>query len=158
LEKYPIYPDNFDLSVDQTVRTFTVPSNASSAASAFAKTNGATIAVQRLHESVILRARQMREIRHIQTVMELPGQPDLRAGSVVNINYPSSRELENNDDQPINASVFSSGTPYHSGPHLITSVRHMLVARGGNSMEYRMSIRANKDSLASPLIGFAGKS
>jgi hypothetical protein len=47
-----------------------------------------------MHEIVVLRNRQLREIQHLLTVIDMPGQPDLRAGSVVNVNYPSSRELQ----------------------------------------------------------------
>lgn len=155
LSKYPVYPENFDLSADQTVRTFTIPSAEASASSAFAKQKGVNdIAVQKLYESIVLRARQMREIQHIKTIIDLPGQPDLRAGSVVNVLYPSSRSLENVNGT-YNDPAFSAGTPYHSGPHLVTSVHHILAVRGSNTMEYRMHIRVNRDSFSAPLLGFS---
>jgi len=152
LDKYPVYPDNFDLSVSKDVRLFTVPSNAFSAQSAYAKGKGENPTEQRLRESIILRNRQLREIRHIQTLVDLPGQPDLRAGDVVNVLYPSTRALEG-ENVPINVPVFSKGTPFYSGKHLVTSVHHILASKGSEQMEYRMNIRVCKDSLGSQLVG-----
>lgn len=156
LDKYPVYPENFDLSVSKDVRLFTVPSNVFSAQSQYQKRKGENQTEQRLRESIILRNRQLREIRHIQTLLDLPGQPDLRAGSVVNILYPSTRALEG-ENASINTSVYTKGTPFLSGKHLVTSVHHILTTKGSDSMEYRMNIRACKDSLAAKLIGTSSK-
>lgn len=152
LDKYPVYPKNFDLTVSQNVRMFAVPSNVFSAKSNYSKSKGEDDTLQRLHESVVLRNRQMREIRHLQTIINLPGQPDLRAGRVVVVNYPSSKTLEGHE-VTINTPTYTEGTPYYSGKHLVTSVQHSLVSKGGDSMEYRMTLRVCRDSLGSPLIG-----
>ena len=108
--------------------------------------------MRRWHEAVVLRNRQLREIRHLQSLIDLPGQPDLRAGSVVIVNYPSTRILEGRN-VTINTPTYSEGTPYHSGKHVVSSVHHILASQGGESMEYRMNIRVCKDSLGAPLIG-----
>lgn len=152
LDKYPVYPENYDLSVSKDVRLFTVPSNAFSAQSKYSKSKGENPVEQRLRESIVLRNRQLREIRHVQTLVDLPGQPDLRAGSVVNVLYPSSRALEGQNVN-INTPVYTQGTPYFSGKHLVTSVHHILASKGGDQMEYRMNIRVCKDSFGAPLIG-----
>jgi hypothetical protein len=88
LDRFPVYPNNFDLTVSKDVRTFIVPSNVWAANSAYIQRHGEELPEQRMHESVVLRNRQLREIQHLLTVIDMPGQPDLRAGSVVNVNYP----------------------------------------------------------------------
>jgi hypothetical protein len=152
LDKYPVYPENYDLSVSKDVRLFTVPSNAFSAQSKYSKSKGENAVEQRLRESIVLRNRQLREIRHVQSLIDLPGQPDLRAGDVVNVLYPSSRALEGQNVN-INTPVFTQGTPFFSGKHLVTAVHHILASKGGDQMEYRMNIRVCKDSFGAPLIG-----
>jgi hypothetical protein len=152
LDKYPVYPKNFERSIGKDVRLFTVPSNAWTANSSYLKAKQEDTTEQRLRESIVLRNRQLREIRHIQTLVDAPGQPDLRAGSVVIVNYPSTRALRN-ADVSINVPVLSDGTPYHSGKHLVTSVHHILASIGGDRMDYRMNMRVCRDSLGAPLIG-----
>lgn len=153
LDKYPLYPNNFERSVGKNVRLFTVPSNTWTANSAYVKTNDALADDQRLRESIVLRNRQLREIRHLQTVLDVPGAPDVRAGSVINVNYPSSRTLEGREDAALTAPVFTVGTPYYSGKHIVASVQHILATVDGAQMQYRMNIRACRDSLGGPLIG-----
>jgi hypothetical protein len=152
LDKYPTYPENFDLTVDNNVRIFTVPTNLQSVQSRYIRAND-RMPEQRMHEAVILRNRQLREIKHLQTLIDLPGQPDLRAGTVVVVKYPSSRTIEGKDNETINAPVWSDGTPYYSGNHLVTAVHHILTTKGPGSMEYRMNVKVNKDSLGAALIG-----
>lgn len=152
LDTYPVYPKNFERSIGQNIRLFTVPSNVWTANSNYIKSKGEDTVEQRLRESIILRNRQLREIRHLQSLLDVPGAPDLRAGSLIVINYPSTRILQN-QDVTINVPVFSSGTPYFSGTHLITDVHHILGTVGGDQMEYRMHLRACRDSLSGPLVG-----
>lgn len=152
LDRYPVYPENFDLTVSNNVRIFTVPTNLLSTQSTYIKSIEAP-AEQRMHEAIVLRNRQMREIQHLQTLLELPGQPDLRAGDVVVVNYPSSRLLEGRENETINASVPNHPTPFYSGPHLVTGVHHILSNKGPGSFEYRMNVKVTKDSLGSPLYG-----
>lgn len=151
LDKYPVYPKNFDLMVGKQVRQFIVPSNDWSADSKYVK-GKETQHTQNLHKSIMLRNRQLREIQHLQTLLDLPGQPDLRAGSVVVVNYPSTRHLEQQETST-NTPVATDGTPYYSGKHLVTEVHHMLLVNAPGSMEYRMNIKVCRDSLGSPLIG-----
>lgn len=151
-QSYPVYPHNFDLSVDNNVRIFTVPTNLMSTQSKYIKSND-RMNEQHMHEAIVLRNRQLREIQHLQTLLDLPGQPDLRAGTVVVVNYPSSRLLEGKDGETTKAPVWTNGTPYYSGNHLVTSVHHILTTKGEGSMEYRMHVKVNKDSLGSPLYG-----
>lgn len=152
LDEYPVYPNNFEYAVGKNVRLFTIPSNAWSSQSPYIKGKGDSPVEERLRESIVLRNRQLREIQHVQTVLDVPGAPDVRAGSVIIINYPSTRPLEN-ADVPINVPVKSQGTPYHSGKHLVTSVHHILATIDGGQMEYRMNMRACRDSLGAPLVG-----
>jgi hypothetical protein len=152
LDQFPVYPQNFDLTVSNNVRIFTVPTNLMSTQSKYIKSND-VMDEQRMHEAVVLRTRQLSEIQHLQTLLELPGQPDLRAGMVVMVNYPSSPLLEGQEDRTINQSAASQPTPYYSGPHLVTGVHHIMTVKGPGSFEYRMDVRVTKDSLASRLYG-----
>lgn len=154
LDQYPVYPDNFDQSIGRNVKLFIVPSNLSTANSAYVANTGDIPSPQRLYESVVLRNRQLRELQHLRTVLDVPGQPQLRAGKVVILNYPSSRALQDATDNP-SLSKVKTATPYHSGRHLVTSVRHNLTRVSIGVMEYRMHIEAVRDSFGAPLIGFA---
>jgi hypothetical protein len=153
LDTYPVYPDNFDQSVGRNVKMFIVPTNLSSANSKYSASVGETPVPQRLYESIVLRNRQLKELRHLRTLLEVPGQPDLRAGKVVIINYPSSRALQDATGNP-SMSVVQTPTPYHSGRHLLTSVRHSLRLVSLGIMEYQMHIEAVRDSFGAPLIGY----
>jgi hypothetical protein len=152
LDKFPVYPHNFDLTVSNNVRLFTFPTNLQSTQSPYIKAND-PMSEQRLHEAVVLRNRQIREIQHLQNLLELPGQPDLRAGSVVVVNYPSTMVLEDKTDETINSSRQSNPTPFYSGPHLVTSVHHIITTKGTGSWDYRMNVKVCKDSLGHALYG-----
>lgn len=151
LDEHPVYPKNFDRTVSKNVRIFLVPSNAWTKDSKYIKSKADALPEQRMHEAIQMRNRQIREIQHLKTIIDLPGQPDLRAGTVVKVNYPSTRQLE--DSGKANIPVYSTGTPYYSGAHLVTHVHHILAGSSENAMEYRMNIKVCKDSLGAPLIG-----
>lgn len=153
LDKYPVYPNNFDQSVGRNVKLFVLPTNASLANSAYAAANGEDITPIRMHESIVLRNRQLKEITHLKTYLDVPGQPKLRAGSVINVNYPSSRAIQNLSDS-LQKTAPQLPTPYYSGRHLVTSVRHRLTQVSLGVMEYRMHLEASRDSLGAPLIDY----
>ena len=100
LDEYPVYAENFDQSVSRNVKIFIVPTNIAVANSAYVSSVGEQLTPQRLYESVVLRNRQLREIQHLRTVLDVPGQPNLRAGKVVILNYPSSRAIQNTTGNP----------------------------------------------------------
>ena len=156
LDKYPVYPEGFDLSVSKNVRIFTVPSNVWTVDSPYVKRVGDELPEQRMYEAIVLRNRQLREIKHMQTLIDLPGQPDLRAGTVVNVNYPSTRHLQGNKTF-MSSPVASQPTPYYSGKHIVSSVHHILASTGNGGMEYRMHIKVCRDSFGAPLIGSSAK-
>jgi len=56
-------------------------------------------------------------------------------------------------DESSNAPVKELPTPYHSGKHLVTEVHHELTQVTPGGMEYKMTLKANRDSLGAPLIG-----
>lgn len=152
LAKYPVYPVNFDESIGKNTRIFTFPSNAWSKDSSYIK----SIERQQesnVFESIVLRNRQLREIQHLQTLIDTPGHPDIHAGAVIDIQYPSSISLQR-ADVPNTVSVHQEPTPYYSGPHLVTAVRHVIAGQASGSFEYRMHTRVCRDSLSSPLVGF----
>jgi hypothetical protein len=151
LDTFPVYPRNFDLSVSQDVRIFAVPSNVWSTQSAYMKSIEEQ-PEQRMHEAVVLRNRQLKELRHVETLIDLPGQPTISAGTVVIVNYPSSRLLQD-ANIPVTSPLQNQPTPYYSGPHLVTAVHHILLVNSPNQMEYRMNLKVNKDSFGAPLIG-----
>ena len=153
LAQYPLYPDNFDQSIDRNTKLFTTLSDTSSTESAYRKQNEGKVPPRRRHESDVLRNRQLREIQHLRTMLEVPGQPNLRAGTVSILNYPSTRLIEG-ESENLSAAAHQNPTPFHSGRHLVTKVRHNLVQISTGVMEYRMHIEATRDSLGSPLIGF----
>jgi hypothetical protein len=150
LAEYPLYPENFEQSVDKNTKLFTVLSDTSSSESPYRIQNEGQTAPNRIYESVMLRNRQLREIQHLRTVLEVPGQPNLRAGTVVILNYPSTRLIADTDTN-LSAVVIQHPTPFHSGRHLVTAVRHNLVQISTGIMEYRMHIEATRDSLGSAL-------
>ena len=154
LDKYPLYPDNFDQSVNRNVKLFIVPSNTSSAGSKYALSAGEQIDENRLYESIVLRNRQLREIRHLTTLLSVPGRPNVRAGSVIKLNYPSTRALQAASGDPT-AGPPTGPTPYYSGRHLVTSVRHVLTQTTLGAMEYTMHLEATKDSFGAPLAAYA---
>lgn len=153
LDQYPVYSKNFDQSINRNVKMFIVPTNVSTANSKYVANTGDIPSAQRLYESIVLRNRQLRELQHLRTVLDVPGQPNLRAGKVVILNYPSSRALQDTTGNP-SSSVVQTPTPYHSGRHLVTSVRHNLTQVSLGVMEYRMHIEAVRDSFGAPLIGY----
>lgn len=144
------YPKNFDLSVSKNTRIFTFPSNIWSANSSYLK-QIETTPVQNMWEAIVLRNRQLREIQHFSTLLDIPGNPDLRAGNLVDVRYPVSHALTGDGKSP-SSSVKDVPSPYYSGNHLVTSVRHQFLITG-SSIEYRMHLRACRDSVTKPLIG-----
>ena len=154
LDQYPVYPDNLDQSVNRNVKLFIVPSNISSARSKYAISAGEQIDEDRLYESIVLRNRQLREIRHLTTLLSVPGQPGVRAGSVITLNYPSTRALQGVSGDSA-AAPPTGPTPYYSGRHLVTSVRHVLTQATLGTMEYTMHLQATKDSFGAPLAAYA---
>ena len=153
LAEYPLYPDNFDQGVNRNTKLFTVLSDTSSTESAYRKQNEGIVPPSRKHESVVLRNRQLREIQHLRTTLEVPGQPNLRAGTVIILNYPSTRLIAG-ESANLSAAAHQNPTPFHSGRHLVTSVRHNLVQISTGVMEYRMHIEATRDSLGSSMIPY----
>ena len=134
LAQYPLYPDNFDQSIDRNTKLFTTLSDTSSTESAYRKQNEGKVPPRRRHESDVLRNRQLREIQHLRTVLEVPGQPNLRAGTVIILNYPSTRLIEG-ESENLSAAAHQNPTPFHSGRHLVTKVRHNLVQISTGVME-----------------------
>jgi hypothetical protein len=150
LDKFPVYPRNFDLSVEKDVRVFMVPSNVWTRKSPYVN-NADAQPEQRMHEAIMLRNRQLKEIKHVETLLDLPGSPTLQSGSVIRVNYPSSRVIQGLDTT-INVPLNSPPTPYYSGKHLVTAIHHILSTTSPNAMEYRMTVKVNRDSFGSPLI------
>jgi hypothetical protein len=155
LGDHPVYPENYDKGVSKNVRTFTFPSNAWSKDSKWFLANAPETEEQRLHESILLHNRQMKELGHIQTLIELPGHPNIRAGAVMDIRYPATRVMALSEG-PKTASVPEpvDGTPLFSGPHLVTSVRHMMTPLGSGQFEYAMHIKVCRDSFSTNLVKF----
>jgi len=148
LDQYPVYPENFDQLVNRNTKLFIVPTNTSIAESSYVQQSGDTITPQKMYESIVLRNRQMKEIQHLRTVFEVPGQPQIRAGKVVWIDYPSSREIQGEGDKSRTVGGLNqSSTPYHSGLHLLTHVRHSLRQVSLGVMEYTMHCEAVRDSV-----------
>lgn len=154
LDRHPVYPRNTDKYVDESVRIFTVPSNFWTKDSTYAREKNEPKADQNMREAIILRNRQMKEIQHIQTVLEVPGHPRLQAGSVINVNYPSTRPLANKTEGT-NTPVSAAPTHLHSGKHLITELQHIIAFNADDAAVYTMNIKACRDSLGTPLIGEA---
>ena len=153
LDEHPLYPDNFDQSIDRNTKLFTVLSDTNSSKSAYRQQNEGATSPNSIYQAVVLRNRQLREIQHLRTLLEVPGRPNLRAGTVAILNYPSTRLLENAHPN-LCAPGVQNPTPYHSGRHLVTAVRHNLVQIATGVMEYRMHIEASRDSLGAPLIPY----
>jgi hypothetical protein len=153
LDEYPVYPKNYDQSIERNVKCLMIPTNIHTANSAYVKRVGENIPPLRLHESIALRNRQLQEIQHIRTLLDVPGRAGLRAGTVVNLVYPSSRALQGAPDTP-SSNGPTGPTPYQSGRHLVTTVRHNLTQVSLGVMEYRMHIEACRDSFGAPMVGY----
>jgi len=152
LADHPVYPRNFEQSVSKNTRIFTFPSNAWSSKSAYIKSIEPQ-QEQTLYQSIVLRNRQLREIQHLQTLIDTPGHPDIQAGTVIDVQYPSSPGLQQSN-APQTAPVHQEPTPYYSGLHLVGGIRHILSIRSSGAYEYRMHMRVIRDSLNAPLVGF----
>ena len=153
LDKHPLYPQNYDLSVSKNTRIFTFPSNMWSANSSYLNSIERT-PEQQMWAAIVLRNRQLREIQHFQTLIDTPGHPELRAGRVIDVQYMPSHIIQGKN-KSASEPVPAEATPYYSGPHLITSLKHQLKLRPGGGLEYRIHMRATRDSLGAPLIGTA---
>ena len=138
---HPLFPKYFEKEFSPNVRQFMVPTNIWSTAEASTPAGKDSLEDEQLmHKSVAIRNRQLREIQQIETLVELPGQPGIHAGSLVNLEYPMTQPLSR-----INA----TRTP-HSGVHLVTSVHHTLVIKTDAEFDYQMSLRVAKRTLNRP--------
>ncbi len=130
-----------------------IPSTAWSNQSQYVAANQDTIDDELLRISVDLRNRQLKTLRHIKTLLEVPGQSDIRAGSTVIVNYPSSRALEGSTDSS-SKPLPVHPTRYYSGKHLVTSVRHIITRQDAASLQYTMQLEVCRDSFGGPLTEF----
>lgn len=153
LDDYPVYPKNFEDSISENVKIFTVPSNTSIADSAFVQQQGEQITRSSLFEAAVRRNRQIKEIQHLRTLLEVPGRPDIRSGSVIRIVYPSSREIQGlNTTQ--STSTPQTETPYYSGLHLITHIRHSILRTDSANFLYTMHLEVTRDSFGASMPAF----
>jgi hypothetical protein len=149
----PVYPENFDKGVGKNVRTFTFPTNVWSKDGKWMKQDSET-PEQRLYEAIVLHNRQMKEITHVQTLIEMPGHPEIHAGSVMNIAYPATRAIAGKSGSKTE-SIAEKDTPLFTGPHLVTAVRHCLMPQGAGTLEYTMHLKVCKDSFRQTVGKFA---
>lgn len=154
LDDFPMYPENFDESVSKNVKIFTVPSNTSIADSAFVQQQGEQMTRSSLFEAAVKRNRQMKEIQHLRTLLEVPGRPDIRSGSVIRITYPSSREIQGLGTQYSSDNVPQTATPYYSGLHMITHIRHSILRTDVANFLYTMHLEVTRDSFGAPMPKF----
>ena len=153
LAKDPLHPVNAEQALAKNVRTFTFPTNVWSVAGSWWKGIEPDTPEQKLYEAIVLHNRQMKEITSVQTLIEMPGHPEIEAGSVMDLWYPSTRILEQWTG-PKTTAVVEKATPLMSGPHLVTSVRHLLIPQGNGQLEYRMHLKVCKDSYGKQKIAF----
>ena len=151
-EGNPVYPENYDQSLSKNVRTFTFPTNVWTNAGSWVKGIEPDAPDQKLYESIVLHNRQLKEITHVQTLIEMPGHPEIRAGSVMNIQYPSTRYMS--PDSLVTQSIPEVNTPLFTGPHLVTAVRHLFIPEGNGQFEYKMHLKVCKDSHRTKLTTF----
>ena len=73
---------------------------------------------------------------------------------MIDLIYPTSRELQGGS---INSHVptVSGETPFYSGRHLVTAVRHVLTQAAPAVMEYTMHLEATRDSFGTKLVPYA---
>ena len=152
LNTYPLFPEYADENeFSPNVRQFVVPTNIWSTANVQTVVGKTAYQNEQLmHESVTARNRQLKELRQLETLLELPGQPQIYAGSVINIIYPPTRAMAGNDTPVQSSAPPITGSP-HSGYHLVASVHHIIVTKQPGEYDYRMSLRVVNDSLNRPL-------
>ena len=155
LNTYPLYPENYDREIGPSVQQFMVPTNVWSTANTSTPAGQKAFQQEQLmHESIIHRNRQLRELRQIESLVELPGQPQIRAGSVVRVIYPMTNALAGADGTDTTQSVRPTArTTAHSGNHMVSSVHHIMVIKTPGEFDYRMALRVNNDSLSVPMRG-----
>lgn len=102
------------------------------------------------------RFRQLAELKQRVTHITIPGNESLRAGHVINLRYPTSR-YSGTGDGNLGASPQSESTQrsdvYYTGKHLLTSIRHSIVADSAISFSYRVTAEAIKDAIEQAPLG-----
>jgi hypothetical protein len=156
LDAHACYPDNFDQIVSRNVKQFIVPSNISIAQSKYVENNGG-IQFDPLVEAMPMRNRQLKALQRSRTLLQVPGQPNMRAGHVINLVYPSSRVLQQGVSSlgsDVNTNLPRNPTPFYSGLHLITHVRHSLIRQSIGTMEYTAHVEVVRDAMGTQLPSF----
>ena len=95
------------------------------------------------------RVRQLLEIRQRVSLVTVPGHPDLQAGVMVDLQYPTPRYRVGQDSTSQTAYQKQSD-PFLSGPHVVLAVRHILTAQDGH-FDYRCVAETSRDCLGTPL-------
>jgi predicted metallopeptidase len=151
LNPYPLFPEYYEQEFSPNIRQFMVPTNIWSTANTQTTVGKVALqAEQLMHESVVARNRQLREIRQIESLVELPGQPNIHAGSVIKVIYPPTRLTAGTDLSPQSSQPAIVESP-HSGYHMVASVHHMILFKTPGEYDYRMSLRVTSDSLSRPM-------
>lgn len=151
LNPYPLFPEYYEQEFSPNIRQFMIPTNVWSTANTQTEVGQTAFQDEQImHESIVARNRQLREIRQIESLVELPGQPNIHAGSVIKVIYPPTRLTAGTDLSPQSSQPAIQESP-HSGYHIVTSVHHTLLFKTANDYDYRMSLRVSSDSLSRPV-------
>lgn len=156
LDQYPCYPENFEDIVNENVKQYIIPCNVAASQSKYISQKS-PIQYDPIMENIPMRNHQLKTLLRNKTRLMVPGQPRIRAGNVINLFYPSSRMLQQGKDstpEDVNKNLPRDITPYHSGLHLITHVRHSLLRVSLGAMEYTAHIEVVRDAFGSPLPKF----
>jgi hypothetical protein len=151
LNAYQMFPEYYENEFSPNIRQFMIPTNVWSTANQQTIVGRTALENEQLmHESIVARNRQLREVRQLESLLEMPGQPNVHAGSVVRIIYPTTRVLSETNTTP-HSSNPATQLSAHSGYHLVSSVHHTIVVKTPGEFDYRMSLRVSNDSLSRPL-------
>ena len=110
-----------------------------------------SIRATQLEQIMEARFRQLVEIRQRVSTLTIPGHPDVEAGTIITIQYPTPRyRLEGN--QPSSQSLYyKQPDPYLSGKHLVVAVRHIITSGVDGHFQYRQRLEVSKDCLEQSL-------
>ena len=134
-EAMPIYPFVFGDLVNPTSKIFLVPTTEFSYKTSTLREKDLYIHDNMIAQTLDGRNRELisLQLRSLRAVVS--GAPELHAGDIVNIEYPSSREIDGKKSKDI-----------ASGKYLIVSAKHTIINNGYGEFLYETAIEAGTDS------------
>jgi len=136
-------------SVNPETQQFLVPANSLAIQESLIAGKDPSMKASGLEKVVEARFRQLVEIRQRVTELTLAGHPEVQAGCMVDVRYPTPR-YRLDQAQSSQALYYKQPDRFVSGRHLVVAVRHILTAQDGH-FKFRQRIEVAKDCLETAL-------